>query len=189
VSVLKLNLIVIAVVVAMTGAFVFSLLKPGLSMFEQRRADLAHEIAMAEAAQRKLGNVGDLYASLMEMDEKVADFRKRLPAERQFGEFLNGISENLKRSRINGYSVQPGPAVHLDESRLEASMPLAKGAIVLPVSISFEGRFTKLFGFLERMAAMPRLSHVASISVANDESQPGQMSVEMTLHTYYQPDY
>lgn len=187
-SVLKLNLIVITVVVAMTGAFVFSLLKPGLGMLEQRRADLVHEIAMAEAAQRALGSVGNLYASLMEMDEKVADFRKRLPAKRKFGEFLNGISENLKQSRIYGYSVQPKPALHLDESRLEASMPLAKGAIVLPVNISFEGRFTKLFGFLERMAAMSRLSHVASISLENDESQPGRVSVEMTLHTYYQPD-
>jgi len=57
-SVLKLNLIVIAVVVAMTGAFVFSLLRPGLGMLEQRRADLGHEIATAEAAQRKLATWG-----------------------------------------------------------------------------------------------------------------------------------
>ncbi|MBN2560683.1 MAG: type 4a pilus biogenesis protein PilO [Phycisphaerae bacterium] len=185
---LKMNLIVVTIVVALTAGFVFGLLIPGSRDIEKVRGEVAEEVAAVRADQQRVGNVSELYASIMEMDERMRDFRKRLPADRQFGEFLNDLSENLKKSDINDYVVQPRRALRLDETRLPETLQLAKGTIILPVRLSFETSFTKLFEFLKNVEALPRLFHVEDVKVVNDEVQPGEVRVEILLHTYHYPE-
>lgn len=187
-SIVRLNLIVIGAVVAVTSSFACGLLIPGMGALAQARADLSRKIATVRADQEKVGSVSDLYASIMDMDEQMWDFRKRLPAERQFGEFLNELSENLRKSGIDDYLVQPRPGRPLDGTKLPASMKLAKGTIILPVSVSFRGSFEALFDFLKKMESLSRLSHVANLKMVNDENGPGRVGVEVVFHTYHQPE-
>jgi Tfp pilus assembly protein PilO len=183
----RLNLIVIAIVFVLTLAFGAGLLVPGLKDWDRTCKDVAGRIDSVRAEQQKVGNVSELYASVLRMDAQLADFRKRLPEDRQFGEFLNDLSENLKRNQIQEYVIQPRPAVQLDEARLPPDLKLAKGMVILPVSVSFESSFTRLHEFLRSMEALPRVSHVESLKVLNDEQQPGQVNVELVLQTYHRP--
>ena len=187
-SILKLNLIVIAVVMVLTVGFVFVLLIPGLEDLRQRRKVLDQEIVRVQGKQQMVGNVSDLYASILEMDEEMSDFRKRLPAERRFGDFVNDVCENLMDRGINDYFPQQRPAKHLDGTRLPGFLKAARNTVILPVSLSFETDFNTLFEFLEGIDLLPRLSHVESMQVVNAETQPGRISVEMVLHTYNNPD-
>lgn len=188
VSILKLNLIVVAVVLAMTAGFVLGLLIPGMEDLEERRAKLAEEVARVQSKQKEVGNVSELYASIVEMDEKTHDFRKRLPAERRFGEFINDVCETLRSCNINDYFPQQKAAKRLDAAKLPASLQRAAGTVILPVSISFETRFTTTFEFLKGVGSLPRLSRVTSLKLVNSENRPGRVSVEMMLDTYHHPD-
>ena len=186
-STMKLNLIIVGVVVTLTAGFAAGLLIPGVRDLDQARQEVADKLAVVQTEQQQVGNVSELYSSILQMDVQLTDFRKRLPEDRQFGEFLNDLSENLKRNQIDEYIVQPRPARPLDETKLPADRKLAKDTVILPVSVAFETSFTKLFEFLKSMEAMPRLYHVESLKVVNDEQRPGTVKVELGLQTYHRP--
>jgi Tfp pilus assembly protein PilO len=188
VNMLKLNIGAALLVIALTAAFVAGLVRPGLKQLSTCQAEITARQAAVRAEQERLGNVGGLYASVLELDEGMRDFRVRLPAERRFGEFLSDLSDNLKKCKIDDYVVQPKPALLVEEGKVPDALKLAGGTAILPVSISFRGSFVQLFDFLTGLESLPRVSHVESIRVVNDEQHPGDVSVEMTLHTYQHPD-
>ena len=186
-TIMRLNLIVLVTVVVLTGGFVAGLLVPGVKDLRRVRQEVTEQVGAVQAAQGQVGNVSELYASILRTGEQLADFRLHLPEDRQFGEFLNDISENLKRCEIVEYVVQPRPARQLDDSRLTPSFKLAKGTVILPVFVSFETDFGKLFDFLKHMETLPRLFHVESMKLSNNEEQPGLVKVELILQTYHRP--
>jgi len=184
----KLNIIVIATVVVLTGAFVGVLLMPGAKELKRRREELAQQMRAVRDEQQRIGNVSEIYAAILEMDHRLADYQQRLPPERQFGEFLQSLSDRLKMAGIDQNMVMQKPEQGLDDSKLPASLKSAHGTGILPVQVSFDSTFNQLFDFLKSVEMMPRLSHVESLSVANDEASPGRVHADITLHTYYRPD-
>lgn len=184
----KLNMIVVGVVVGVTGAFAAALFVPGTKALRQRREELAQRVTAVQEEQRQIGNIGELYAAIVEMDRKTQDFRTRLPAERQFGEFLKAVSDRLKEVGIEQSEVQQQAEQRLEDSKVPAELKLAKGTGILPVQVNFDSSFAELFDFLKSMEALPRLSHVESLLVKNDEARPGRVHAEIVLHTYYRPD-
>jgi Tfp pilus assembly protein PilO len=188
VNLFKLNLVVVGVVLALTAGFAFGLLLPGWKKLNVVQHDLALKLAAVEADQQKTGNVSDLYASILRINEQMSDFRKRLPQDRQFGDFLNELSEHLKGTDIQQYNVQPKAARPVDEAKLPKDLQLAKGVVVLPVSLSFETDFLRLFDFLKNLHTLGRVFHVESLSATGTETRPGEVRVEMVLQTYHRPD-
>jgi Tfp pilus assembly protein PilO len=188
-NMLKLNLAAVAAVAVLAAAFVFGLLRPGMRELRDCQAQIADKQAKVQDDQQQLGNVGDVYASILHLDEAMHNFRVRLPPERRFGEFLNALSENLERCEISDYIVQPRTPLRVDEKKLPESYKLAVGTTILPVTISFHGSFSQVFKFLSDMDALSRLSHVESIKLVNDEQRPGQVSAEIALHTYQHSDF
>lgn len=187
-NMLKLNVGVALLVVALTTAFVLALVRPGMKELKACQAEIADKQAAVCAEQERLGNIGGLFASVLQLDEAMRDFRVRLPEDRRFGEFLNDLSENLKKCGIDDYVVQPKPALLADEGKLPEALKVAAGTTILPVNISFRGTFVQLFDFLAGLESLSRLSHVEAIKVVNDEQHPGSVGVEMMLHTYQHPD-
>jgi Tfp pilus assembly protein PilO len=187
-STLKINLLVMAVALVLSAGFVFGLLVPGLTELKQCHAEIATLQSDVRKDQKKLGDVSRLYASILEMDDEMRDFRAQLPVERRFGQFLNDLSENLEACSISNYVVQPKPARKVEGEDLPDEFKLAEGTRILEVSISFSGGFDQLFNFLDGISSLPRLSHVESMKVVNDEKHPGRVDVEMIVHAYHQPD-
>ncbi len=183
-SVLKLNLAVVLVVCVLTIAFGLGLLRPGLSELRACQDQIADEQAKVQESQNQLGSIGDLYASIMQLDEEVRNFRVRLPVERRFGEFLSELSRSLDNSRITDYMVQPKPVLKVEALTLPESLKLAAGMSILPVNVSFRGTFAQAFEFLSEVEQLPRLVRVEALKLINDENRPGKVSVEVTLHTY-----
>lgn len=183
----KLNLIVICVVAGLTGLFVGALLLPGTKELNLRLDEAAQKMQEVRAAQEEVGDVGELYATIVELDKRMADYRQHLPMERQFGEFLRSLSENLRTAGIDQNVVQQRAEQRLDETKLPASLKPALGTGILPVQISFESSFSQLFDFLKSVESLPRLSHVESLQLTNDEHSPGRVRAEIVLHTYYHP--
>ncbi len=187
-SVLKLNLITIAVVVALTTAFTFGLVIPGLKELHWREAQFVGRLAKVQDDQRKVGEVSELYLAIVKNTEQMQDSRTRLPADRALGEFLYDLAENLKKHAIEDYVVLPRSARMVDPAKLPKLLKPAEGTTLLPVKVSFETSFMQLFDFLSGMESLSRLSHVESMKLLNNEQRPGSVQVEMLLHTYHRPD-
>lgn len=185
--IMKLNVAVIAVVLGLTSAFSFGLLMPGFAKLKEARAEVAVEAEKTRTEQQQVGDVSKLFASIMELDEQMRDFRSRLPADRDFGDFLRDLSNNLLQAGVENYAVQPRPAREVDPARLPPALAQTQGTTILPVSISFESGFSQVFDFLAKIEAMPRLTHVETISLANNEQSPGDVKVEIMLYTYHHP--
>ncbi|MFH1417116.1 MAG: type 4a pilus biogenesis protein PilO [Planctomycetota bacterium] len=184
-NMLKLNVIAVLLVVLLTAGFGFGLLVPGAKELRACQSGVVAKAEEVSSRQQIVGDVSVLYASILAMDEEMRDFQKRLPSERQLGEFLRDVSDNLQSSGVTNYIVQPRPALQVDAEKLPASLKEAAGTTILPVRVSFKSDFGRLFEFVGKMEALPRLSHVEELSLVNDEQNPGTVQVEMMLHTYY----
>lgn len=180
----KMNLAAVVLVAALTAGFAFGLLRPGMRALRTCQAEVSAKQVKVQAGQQELGNVGDLYASIVQLDEAMNDFRVRLPQERRFGEFLNDLSDLLRKCEIDDYVVQPKPALHVDETKLPDALRLTAGTTVLRVSIAFSASFARVFEFLDGVERMPRLSRIKSIKLLNDEQRPGEIRAEILVHTY-----
>jgi Tfp pilus assembly protein PilO len=183
-SVVKLNVIVIGIVLGISAIFSLCFMLPGTKTLAAKEKEIGGEIEQVKNKQAELGNVGELYTSIQEMDQQMQDFREKLPPDKAFGEFLRDVSENLKKEGIDDFVVQPQPPLRIDETQLPPTFEPAKGTVVLPVELQFETSFEKVFSFLSHMDALTRISNVESLSLINNESKPGQVRVEMMLQTY-----
>lgn len=184
----RMNLGVVGIVVVLTGGFAFGVLMPGMRELKSRHVAIGAEAEKVRAAQQSIGNLGGLYASIVELDRQMKDFRERLPADRQFGEFLNALAENMKLSGIDDYVVEPKPPREIDESRLPEELRIVRGTTVLPVRVTFDGGFAPVMEFVRLMEQLPRLSQVESMKVVNIEDRPGKLRVELLLHTFCRPE-
>ncbi len=184
-SLLKLNLIAVAVVVILTAAFAFGLLMPGMKELQASQAGIVSKAEEVSTRQEIVGDVSDLYASILALDEEMHDFQEHLPSDRRLGEFLRDVSNNLQACGVTNYIVQPRPALQVEVEKLPAHLKEAAWTTILPVQVSFRSDFGRVFEFIGKMEAIPRLSHVEALSLVNDEQKPGTVQVEMMLHTYY----
>lgn len=183
----KLNLAIVAVVLAATAAFTWGLLLPGTKDLRERREQIAAGLDKIEKTQRAVGDVGSLYASIQSLNAETQNFREQLPEDRRFGQFLNDLSGCLEKSKIADYAIQPLPSRVVIPEQLPEDLKLAKGTVILPVRILFESSFEHVFGFLARMESLKRLCHVENLELANDESRPGHVKIDLELHAYHQP--
>ncbi len=184
----RMNVGAVAVVLVLTGAFVFGLLMPGLKELNAARAELANKVSTVAAAQQNADDLTELYQSILQMRERARDQRRRLPVDRQIGEFLKDLSENLKKCGIDDYTVQPRRPQLLEAAGLPAELQLVDGTTVLRVGVSFVASFPQTFEFLRAMQEQPRLFHVESLNLAGGGAAPGRLEVEMVLNTYHRPD-
>jgi len=184
----KLNLIVVGGVVGLTGLFAAALFLPRTKQLKHLREDLSQRSQAVRAEQEQIGNVSEIYAAILEMDRRKEDDRRKLPLERQFGDFLKALSDRLGQAGIEQNVVKQKPEYRLDDAKLPAELKRAKGTGILPVRVSFDSTPGQLFEFIKSVESMPRLSHVGSLEVANDETNPGRVHADITLHTFYHPD-
>jgi Tfp pilus assembly protein PilO len=184
---MKLNALAFGIVIVLTAGFMFGFAMPGTRKLREHRTRIDSETAQIKAEQERLGNVGELYASIVELDAAMSRFRERLPQQQNFGEFLNSVSENLKASGVEDFAVQPKPPVALESAKLPPPLAIAAGTTILPVRITFDGPLTQLVEFQRRMEELPRLSQIESMTLANDEANPGHVRIEMVLLTFCLP--
>ena len=182
----KLNYIVVASVVLLSAAFGGALVRPGMNDLDARYDAVREKMDVVETKQAEVGDVSRLYAAIQELDRAIEDYDVRLPRERDFGPYLEGITHSLRANNIPDYIVQPRTALSVDAELLPKDLALARGTMILPVQVSFRGSFESLFGFLDGLESMDRLSHVQTMELTNTESDPGQVSVSLVVYTYYQ---
>lgn len=183
----RMNLTAAGIVVVLAATFSLGLLRPGVKKLEAARAEAAQQVERVKEKQSSLGQVGDLYASILELGRRMSNFRERLPSDRQFGEFLSYLSDAFRNCDIENYVVEPRPSLTIIDELLPEEMKLLNGTTILPVRIEFRTDFSSMVKFLNRLEKNSRLSHIESFKLTNDEASPGHVKADMVVHTYFHP--
>ena len=183
----KLNVLSIVFVLGLTAVFVWGFALPGVRNLHELQDKATTELQVVEQERRELGDVSRLYASILELNEEVSSFEKRLPTDRMLGDFLSELSHCIASANIDDFAIQPKQELRLDEARLPAELTPAAGTIVLPVNVSFEGSFVEVCNLLDGIEKLDRLAHIEHVDIVNSEERPGHAMAAVVVHAYHRP--
>lgn len=187
-SPMRLNILFIAIVTTLTGAFTAGILLPGLRELGNARKEVTAAADRTRQAQVSAGEESAVYQAILNLEKELADSRRHVPAERQFGEFLNDVSEALRSLGVANYELHPLTERPLAPTDGVAEVPGRSHAFVLPVRVKIHCSFKTAFDFLERLGNMPRLTRVAAIEIDGANSRVPRVEVRMLIETYYCPE-
>lgn len=187
-SAVRSNIIVIATLAALAMGFTFGLMIPGFDHLDGLRTEAEQEAESLRTDQAQVGDVSSVYASIVDLDEELSDFRQRLPASRRLGSFLSRLSELFMDVGVSDYAIQPRPAMKLSAEALPEPAKRIAGTSILPVQISFDAEFKTVHELLERVEVMSRLVHVETMNLSTRDDGDRVVHVDLVLHTYFQPE-
>ncbi|MEE8170885.1 MAG: type 4a pilus biogenesis protein PilO [Phycisphaerae bacterium] len=178
--------VTVALVLVLTGAFVWYALSPGASRLKVARADLRAKLQDIQAENERLADLERLDTEVAALRRRTQDFETRIPDEHGLGEFLRDLATILESNGLEKYTFQPRPAYPvLPEQLPNALHDVAAALRVQPVVVQFEGDFESLYAGLRMLEELPRLSHVETMKLSGDAERPGRIKVEMTLRTFF----
>lgn len=180
----KLNLAAIGAVLVLAATFALGFLRPGLRRLASTQDLVVEKLSAVRDKQQSLGDVSQLYASIVEQDLQMHDIHAQLPARRRFGEFLRDLSNYLEENGIADFLVEPQLPQPIDDQNVPTSLRFVSGTHVLPVQLSFDCSAEQLVAFLDAVESLSRLSQVDKLLVKNHDSDPGRVSVELTITAY-----
>ena len=187
-SPMRLNILFVGIVAAMTGGFTLGVLMPGIRQLNESRREVTEAAERTRQAQVTAGEEAAVYQAIMDLQCELADSRRHVPAERQFGEFLNDVSESLRELGVMNYELRPMPEHPLTLAPGAVAVPFAGKAFVLPVRLKIQCPFKTAFDFLTQLSEMPRLARVAAIEINAVDSRSPRVEVRMLIETYYCPE-
>lgn len=162
--------------VAIGAAGYFLLLSP----IEARLGALR---AQASSLERELVQSRAIVENLARYQREVADLearldvvKNRLPTEKEMPGLYRTLSDAGTDARLDVSLFQPRDPVTRDYYN------------EIPITITAEGTYHEVGGFLERVARLPRVVNVADVRLSALAKQKSPLRAELTLATYtYRP--
>jgi len=185
-SPVRLNILFVAIVTVITGAFTAGFVIPGIRELNQCRREVNEAADRTRQAQVTSAEESTVYQAIMDLQCELAESRRHVPSERQFGEFLNSVSESLRDLGVSNYELRPLSEYALATTTETAAF--AGKAFVLPVRLKISCSFKTTFDFLTRLSEMPRLARVSAIEINAANSRSPRVDVRMLIETYYCPE-
>ena len=170
----RTQLIMGAALIAVCAGFCFLGYRPLTSA----RASLASEITEKQNKQADIAN------RLQILPAVAADVRqlrmqlqgqKKLPLETDLAQFIRDLTRLGDNWSLKAFRYKP-----------EASRRNEYFA-QLPIQLTFEGDFVKVFSFLKQVEDLERLTRVRDIQFKSREQSSGQVQVELTMNIFYSP--
>jgi Tfp pilus assembly protein PilO len=143
-----------------------------------RPADSGLAACHAQAAELRasLADANKVYAEKKRLDDTIATIEKRtselhdrIPSEPLEAEFLAQVSEASGKAGLTLSDYRPGPVVARD------------GYSQIEVHLKCQGTYAALCAFLERLAALPRLSHVVQLEIASTDGNVYPAAITLAI--------
>lgn len=116
---------------------------------------------------------------LVEYNEKVEWYEKKLPVEREIPNLLENLSDMAKGSNIKITSIMPAPAVLENNAQRQSKMYQE-----IPIRITARSGYHELGRFLSNLENSDRFMKVANIGIKSNKTSPKQHDIELTVCTY-----
>src|SRR4051794_4720874 len=161
------------VMTALVAAFILFAYLPGKRRQVELRAQLEDKSRELEANQARASNLLTLAKDVERLQAKLDKQNKKLPKTAELGEFIGNLTPARQQYQIKKFVHQVG-TIRRQELFGE-----------IPITMSFEGDFLNVFGFLRELEGMQRLTRVKNLTVRCKDPRTGQVDVSMAMNIYF----
>lgn len=152
----KRQVVIFTVLAVMISAFIFFQYLPvsraiARSKEEQQIAQQQAQLDAANSIQLPV-----MQEKIEQLSQKVGDFDAKIPTDRDFGGFMQNITDVMNRNNLKDQLVKPSAEMNLDKIS------------IIPVTIECSGKLNDIFGFLRDFEASPRICNLEQIRIENE---------------------
>ena len=157
-------------------------------VFQPRNEDIGQarrEIASMQSTLARLdtltGEVGDVRERIDEAEMRLADFGRIIPNAEEVEDLLAEMHRIADRNRLSIESIRA------------LKQQTVQGYLEIPHTVSIEGDFEGIYGFLSELERLPRLVRVQSLEIernlvessrSRDDRPFGTLDAELVLVVY-----
>ncbi|HAU37240.1 MAG TPA: hypothetical protein DCX07_05935 [Phycisphaerales bacterium] len=164
--------VVLGVLVVMGAAAAFVYVPQSRKLNELRGEVVSQEEAIKMDLQRA-AVVPEIRNQVQEMRSRYINWQRRLPKQKELGQFLREISTQISDQSLSNQVIEPG-----NPAREELYH-------TLPIIMKFGGPYPAMAQFLKGLENMERLTRVQRIRIKNDPKKDGEVDVELRLNIYF----
>ena len=162
-----------AVMATLTAAFLLVGFLPGNRRQRELRTQIADKTRELDANQSRANNLLTLAKDVERLQLKLERQNKVLPKTAELGEFIGMLTPARQQFQIKKF-------VHkVDTIRKQDLF----GEV--PITMTFEGDFLNVFGFLRQLEEMQRLTRIKSLNVRCRDPRTGQVEVSLAMNIYF----
>jgi Tfp pilus assembly protein PilO len=161
------------VMVSLFVAFFCFAFIPGNRRQGELRAQIEDKSRELEANQARASSLLTLAKDVERLQVKLDKQNKKLPRTAELGEFIGNLTPARQQYQIKKFVHQVG-TIRRQELFGE-----------IPITMSFEGDFLNVFGFLRELEGMQRLTRVKNLTVRCKDPRTGQVDVSMAMNIYF----
>ena len=107
------------------------------------------------------------------LEARLGDYEANIPGQRAHGVFLQRIAELMKEHDLKEQEIKPGQEIEADRFNC------------IPVIMRCKGELAQVSEFYRQLQAQDRLIRIEKVTLSNDESFGGQVSMETEAVVYY----
>lgn len=159
-----------AAIVCVFLVFWYMPLRSKTREIKKAKAERALTIAKGTADARQIPL---LQRQLKELEDRIGDFEASIPERRAHGGFLQTITDLMKDHDLKDEVIEPGVEIKADKFTC------------IPVKMECKGELAQISEFYRRLQSLDRLVRIEKVTLANDESYNGQVTMKTEAVVYY----
>jgi len=148
-----------------------------------KQAQLSGQLDLARR-QAESAQLPELREQIEKLGAKVGGFEVKVPSARNYGSFLEQVTELMDSYRLKGQSVQPG-------SETEIFVKDQK-VMCIPISIKCSGKLKDIFEFFQSLQVLDRKIRIGRVELGNSNklnkepaAREPEVSLDMQICIYY----
>ncbi|MHC4985873.1 MAG: type IV pilus inner membrane component PilO [Planctomycetota bacterium] len=162
----------LAVVATVIVAVVVLVFMPQQRELKRLKTELTTHERKLSADSQQASVVPQLLREVEAMRRRYKDFDRRLPKQKELGEFLRDISSHLAAESLSNQVIEPG------------SPKRSELFHTLPIVLRFEGTYLEMARFLKRLDEMERLTRVERLHLVR-QPESDQLEAELQINIYF----
>ncbi len=159
-------------IVAAFVLFCYRPLRQRIKAVEKTRA--AQMLAITKASMER-AQMPVIKEQLLTLQRTVGNYKANIPAQNDFGVFLQQIADLMSKHNLREQVIAPGKEIAV------------KGLNCIPVDMQCKGTLAQVFEFQKQMQRLDRLVRIEHIKLDNDSDFTGEVSLQTKVVIYYRP--
>lgn len=172
----KDNYLMIGLLLAMVLAAGLIVYLPQNRKLNHLQAQITSQQLALQSESEKAAVVPQIQRQVQELKSRYRNFDRRLPKQKELGEFLKQISEKLTDEQLSSQLIEPGKPTREELFH------------TLPIIMKFKGSFPAMAMFLKRIEGMERVTRVQKMSIINDHKDKDKdegLAIEVQMNIYF----
>ena len=162
--------VIAAAIVCVFVLFWYLPLRSKTKAAKRAKAERAITIAKGTADAKQLPLHKE---QLLKLEARLGDYEANIPGQRAHGVFLQRIAELMKEHDLSEQEIKPGEEIEADRFKC------------IPVVMRCKGELAQISEFYRRLQTQDRFVRIEKVTLNNDNSYGGQVSMETEAVVYY----